>query len=48
MSVRGVETCVSARTSTGCGCGADSQKVTRPRAGDGGRSSTPISSRNFT
>ena len=48
MSVRGVATSVSARTSTGCGCGADSQKVTAPRAGAGGRSSTPISSRNFT
>jgi hypothetical protein len=47
-SVRGVATSVSARTSTGWGCGADSQNVTRPRAAAGGRSSTPISSRNFT
>ena len=47
-SVRGVATCVSVRTRTGCGWGADSQNVTRPRAGDGGRSSTPMSSRNLT
>ena len=47
-SVRAVATWLSARTITGCGCGADSQKVTSPRAAAGGRSSTPISSRNFT
>ncbi len=47
-SVRGVATYVSARTSTGCGWGADSQNVTDPWAAAGGRSSTPISSRNFT
>ena len=47
-SVRAVATCVSVRTMTGCGCGAESQSVTSPRAAAGGRSSTPISSRNFT
>ena len=48
MSVRAVATSVSARTSTACGCGAESQKVTRPRAAEGGRICTPISSRNLT
>ena len=48
MSVRGVDTWVSSRTGTGCGCGADSQNVTRPVAAAGGRSSTPIISRNLT
>ena len=47
-SVRAVATWVSVRTITGCGCGADSQNVTSPRAAAGGRSSTPISSRNLT
>ena len=48
MSVRGVATSVSARTSTACGCGAESQKVARPRAAVGGRICTPMSSRNLT
>ena len=47
MSVRGVATWLSARTRTVWGCGADNQKVTSPRAAAGGRSSTPISSRNL-
>lgn len=46
-SVRGVATRLSARTITGCGCGAASQKVAEPRAAAGGRNSTPISSRNL-
>jgi hypothetical protein len=48
MSVRGVATSVSARTSTVCGCGEDNQNVTMPRAAAGGLSSTPMSSRNLT
>ena len=47
MSVRGVATWVSLRTSTVCGWGADSQNVTLPWAGAGERSSTPMSSRNL-
>ena len=46
-SVRGVATSVSRRTTTVCGCGADNQKVTLPLAAAGGRSSTPMSSRNL-
>ena len=37
-SVRGVATSVSLRTTTVCGCGADNQNVTLPRAAAGGRS----------
>ena len=47
-SVRGVATSVSARTSTVCGRGAESQNVAVPLAELGGRCSTPIISRNFT
>ena len=46
-SVRGVAAWDSLRTSTDCGWGADSQKVTSPLAAAGARSSTPISSRNL-
>ncbi len=48
VAVRTVATCVPAATRTTSACGVESQNVTSPRAAFGGKSRTPISSRNLT